>query len=150
MNLGATPLATTYVSSTSLTSTIPAANLTAAATLSLSVTSPAPGGGTSASLSFVVDNPGPTITSITPPSTIIPASATPIVVAGTGFVSGASVVNLGGTPLATTYGSGTLGATIPATSLAAAGTLSITVVNPPPGGGSSSVSYFTADDPVPP
>jgi len=149
VSLGGAPLATTYVSSTSLTSTIPAADLTAAATLSLSVTSPAPGGGTSGSLSFVVDNPGPAITSITPSSTIIPASATPIVVAGTGFVSGASIVNLGGAPLATTYGSGTLGATIPATSLTAAGTLSITVVNPPPGGGSSSVSYFTADDPAP-
>jgi hypothetical protein len=142
-------LTTTYVSATSLTASIPAASLNAAATLSLSVTSPAPGGGTSSALSFVVDNPGPAITSITPSSTIIPASDTPIVVSGTGFVSGASVVNLGGTPLTTTYGSGTLGATLPASSLGVAGTLSITVVNPSPGGGTSNVSFFTADDPAP-
>ncbi len=149
VSLGASPLTTSYVSPTSLTATIPAANLTAATTLTLAVSSPAPGGGTSGDLSFVVDNPGPAIASITPPSTIIPSVDTPITVAGTGFVSGVSVVNLGGSPLATTYGTGTVGATIPAASLASAGTLSITVVNPAPGGGTSNVAFFTANDPAP-
>jgi hypothetical protein len=97
----------------------------------------------------VVDNPGPAIASIAPSSTIIPSADTPITVTGTGFVSGVSVVNLGGAPLATTYGSGSVGATIPAASLATAATLSITVVNPSPGGGTSNVAFFTADDPAP-
>jgi hypothetical protein len=149
VSLGSTPLTTTFVSATSLTSTIPAANLTAAATLMLSVASPAPGGGTSGSLAFVVDNPGPAIASLAPSSTVVPASDTPITVTGTGFVSGVSVVNLGATALATSYGNGTLGATIPAASLGTATTLSITVVNPAPGGGTSNAAFFTANNPAP-
>lgn len=50
-------LATTYVSSTSLTAQIPASDLTAVSTASVTVVSPAPGGGTSASLTFAANPP---------------------------------------------------------------------------------------------
>ena len=147
--LGTTPLATTFVNATTLDSVVPAVALTSAASLVLSVSTPAPGGGTSGTLAFTVDNPGPTITSISPSSTTVPAPDTAITVFGSGFVSGASLVQVGGTAVATTYGSGSLGATIPAAQLAAASTLSISVANPAPGGGMSNVAFFTANDPVP-
>jgi hypothetical protein len=146
--LGTTPLATTFVGTTTLNSVIPAANLSAAATLSLSVSTPAPGGGASGALGFTVANPGPTITTVSPASVIVPAASTPITVSGTGFVS-ASVVQVGGTAVATTYAGGSLDATLSAAQLSAATTLSITVANPAPGGGTSNVAFFTANDPVP-
>jgi hypothetical protein len=147
--LGGVPLATAFVNATTLDAVIPAADLASAVTLSISVTTPAPGGGTSGALGFTVANPGPTITNVSPASTIVPAASTPITVTGTGFVSGASVVQIGGTAVATTYGAGSLGATIPAAQLASATTLSITVANPAPGGGMSNVAFFTANDPLP-
>ncbi len=150
--LGATALATTFVDATTLDATIPAGSLAGAASLVLTVSTPAPGGGTSGALAFTVDNPGPTITAVSPASTLVPSVATAISVTGTGFFSGVSVVQIGGTSVATTYSGGaavTLGATIPASQLASAATLSITVANPPPGGGTSNVAFFTANDPVP-
>ena len=147
--LGGSPLATTFTSATSLGAVIPAASLATAGTLAVAVSTPGPGGGTSAPLGFTVDNPGPSITTITPNATTVPGADTPITVSGSGFLSGVSVVRVGGSPLATTYSGGALGATLPASALAAAATLSITVTNPAPGGGTSNVAYFTASDPVP-
>jgi hypothetical protein len=137
------------VNASTLDAVIPAADLAAAASLALSVSTPVPGGGASGTLGFTVDNPGPTITAVTPSSAIVPAGATPITVTGTGFLSGVSVVQIGGTAIATTYASGALDATIPASDLASATTLSITVMNPAPGGGTSGVAFFTANDPAP-
>lgn len=74
---------------------------------------------------------------------LVPASAAPggvgftLTVNGTGFVSG-SVVNWNGSPLATTYLSGSqVTATVPLSDIESAGTASVTVVNPSPGGASN-------------
>ena len=50
-------LATTYVSATQLTATVPASDLTSATTGLVTVVTPAPGGGTSSSASFTVSAP---------------------------------------------------------------------------------------------
>jgi uncharacterized repeat protein (TIGR03803 family) len=54
VNWNATALATTYVSSTELTATIPASDLTTVGDATITVINPAPGGGTSAGLTFQV------------------------------------------------------------------------------------------------
>lgn len=53
---GSTTLSTVYESPTSLTATIPSANLESAGTLSLSVSNPPPGGGTSSAATFMVNS----------------------------------------------------------------------------------------------
>src|SRR5262249_13534072 len=68
---------------------------------------------------------------------------------GSSFVSG-SVVQVNGAGRTTTFVSGTqLTAAIPASDVAGAGSLSITVVNPTPGGGTSSAVTLTVANPVP-
>jgi hypothetical protein len=52
---GATALTTDYISSTSLSASIPSANLGTASALNISVTNPAPGGGASAAVVFTVN-----------------------------------------------------------------------------------------------
>jgi VCBS repeat protein/IPT/TIG domain-containing protein/FG-GAP repeat protein len=79
---------------------------------------------------------------------LVPAATAPggtgftLTVNGTGFISG-SVVNWNGSPRSTTFvSSSQLQASIPASDIAAPGTASVTVVNPPPGGGSSNVDLL--------
>ena len=83
-----------------------------------------------------------------------PTAATPgggaftLTVNGGGFISG-SVVQWNGSALATTFmNKGQLTASVPAANIAAAGTASVTVVNPSPGGGASNVEYFTITTPT--
>jgi len=63
---------------------------------------------------------------------------------GTGFVSN-STVNWNGSPLVTTFISGSqLTAVVPAGDIATASTGWVTVVSPAPGGGTSNTAFFTA------
>mgnify|MGYP001814469569 FL=1 len=96
-----------------------------------------------------VQNPVPTVT---PP--LDPASATAgglsflLTVTGTDFVS-TSVIRWGTTPVTTTFVSDTvLTATIDAADIASAGSVDVTVANPPPAGGLSNTVTFTIMDPV--
>jgi len=57
VNWNGTALATTFVSSSTLTATVPGANLATPATATITVFNPAPGGGTSNSAFFVVQDP---------------------------------------------------------------------------------------------
>jgi hypothetical protein len=67
-----------------------------------------------------------------------------LTVNGTGFVSN-STVDWNGSPLATTFVSGSqLTAVVPAANVATAGTAWVTVVNPAPGRGTSNAVFFTA------
>jgi len=107
------------------------------------VVNPSPGGGTSASQTFTVNGPAPTLTSISPTSATVGASATTITLTGTNFAAN-STADFNGTTLATTYVSATqLTAVIPASDLAASATTTITVVTPEPGGGTSASQTFT-------
>jgi hypothetical protein len=61
-----------------------------------------------------------------------------------------SVVNWAGSPLTTTYVSGTqITAPVSAADVAKAGTYKVTVTNPAPGGGTTTYLNFTVDNPAP-
>ena len=91
-------------------------------------------------------NPVPTITSITPNTAVVGSTPT-VTVTGTGFTV-ASVVNVDGAPIPSTFVSATqLTGAVPAG--APAGVYSVTVFNPTPGGGTSNAVTFTLTNPVP-
>ena len=139
---GGTSLATTFVSSTQLTATVPASLIATAGTASITVVNPTPGGGTSNAQTFTI-SAVPTISSLNPTCTAAGGPQFTLAVNGTNFVSG-STVRWSGTALATA-GSGTqLTATVPAALIATAGTASITVVTPC--GATSNAQTFTIVD----
>ena len=137
---------------TSISATIPAAQLAGAMAGSHNVTviNPAPGGGTSPGVSFTVTNPSVvSIASVTPSTAMTGAANTSISIVGAGFV-GVSTVSFNGTTISTTYVDGThLTAVIPAALLVAAGDFNVVVTNPPPGGGVSAPSNFQVQNPIP-
>jgi hypothetical protein len=91
-------------------------------------------------------SPMPVATSVSPTAILAGSSDTTITVTGSSFTN-TSTVLIGGTPVATSYGSATqLSATIPAPQLTTLGWTSVSVSNPAPGGGVSAVlpvSIFT-------
>lgn len=140
---------TTFVSSTQLTCTIPASDMTTAGTFNITVFNPAPGGGTSNAQTFTVNNPVPTTTSISPSSKVVGDAQFTMTVNGTNFVS-TSVVRNNGSNRTTTFVSSTqLTCTIPASDMTTVGTFNITVFNPTPGGGTSNAQTFTVNNPIP-
>jgi len=145
---------TTYFSSTQLTASIPASDLTAAGTFNITVFNPAPGGGTSNAQTFTVNpapvtnNPLPATTGISPASKNVGDGTFTLTVNGTNFVP-ASVVRFNGLDRQTTFVNSTqLTATIYDTDLGWAKTFNITVFNPAPVGGTSNAQTFTVN-PVP-
>ena len=141
-----TPLSTTYVSSSSLTAVVPAADLAAGGNAIVTVTTAAPGGG-SATATFAVDYPVPTLSSLSPASVPQGSPAVALTASGSGFVPG-STIDWNGSPLPTTYLSASeLSATIPASDVMSATQASVTVVSPTPGGGSSFAEGFTVAAP---
>src|SRR5437899_7010345 len=116
---------------------------TTAGTYSVTISATNAGGTGSATLTLTINNPVPTITSISPTSTMAGSAQFTLTVNGTKFVS-TSTVNWNGSALTTTFVSSIqLTATVPASLVATAGTASITVVNPGPGGGTSTAKTFT-------
>jgi len=109
------------------------------------------GGGTPSTVSPTpTSNPTPTITTISPNSTVAGSAAFTLTINGTNFVA-ASVVNFGGSALATMFvSSNLLTAVIPAASVASTGTPAVTVTNPAPGGGTSRAINFTITGLAPP
>lgn len=142
-------LATTWVSSSKLTATVPAARLAAAGSFPITVQNPPPGGGVSAPLVFRVEYPVPTTASLSPSRVSAGAAPTPVTVTGTGFYP-ASQVTFDGVAAATTYVDPThVRATLTAAELATAGGILVRVTNPAPGGGMSGAITFTVDNPAP-
>ena len=138
---------TSFVSSTQLTATLTAGDLANAGSLSITVTTAS--SGTSAPLTFTVNNPVPSLASISPSTAAAGGAAFTLTVSGSNFVNG-SVVQVNGSSRSTAFVSGTqLSASIPASDLASAGTLSITVVNPAPGGGASAALPLVVNNPAP-
>ena len=141
---------TTFVSATQLTAAITAADIATAGTATVTVTNPAPGGGTSGNLSFTISAvSGPTLSSIAPATATVSGAAFTLTLAGTGFVTGATV-NFGSNPTITpsSVTSTQIVATIPAADIATAGTMNVTATNPA-GGGTSNAQTFTINNPAP-
>ena len=107
------------------------------------------GSGRSIELPFVIcGNPVPAISSLSPATATAGGAAFTLIVNGSGFANGA-VVRWNGADRLTTFVSDTqLTAAIPATDIAAAGTASITVVNPNPDAVSGAAT-FTINNPAP-
>jgi hypothetical protein len=144
-----TGLTTLYLSSTQLTGTVPASDITAAGTVSVQVINPCPGGCLSNALTFTINNPVPTTTSLSPSSATAGGAAFTLTVTGTNFLS-SSLVQWNGSARTTTWVSGTqLTAAISASDIATAGMASVTVLNPSPGGGTSNALTFTINKPLP-
>jgi hypothetical protein len=131
----ATPLTTSFLSSTQLNAVVPATLITAAGTPFVNVQNP--GGEVSNSVPFTVGAAsGPTINSdgLNPSSAAAGTPSFQLVVSGTNFVNGATVQwNAGGTPTALATGfvnSTTLNALIPANLLVTPGIVFVSVTNP--------------------
>jgi len=140
---------TTFVSDTQLTAAIPATDIATAGTASITVVNPNPDA-VSGAATFTINNPAPAISSLAPATATAGGAAFTLTVTGSGFVNGA-VVRWNGADRPTTFVSATeLQAAIPATDIATAGTVSVTVFNPGPGGGESWAATFTinASNPV--
>lgn len=127
---------TTYLSSTQLSAQISAADIATPGTASVSVSSynaACSSWSFSNNLTFLITGP-PTITSITPARVAACSPNFTMTVNGTNFMSGflvGSIVRWNGLSRTTTYVSPTqLTVLIPASDLTAAGTVSITVLNP--------------------
>ena len=93
--------------------------------------------------------PQPVLTQITPAKALVGSPGPTVVLTGSGFVA-ASVVQVDGTPLATTFIDDTeLRITLPSAKLAAVGLVHISVITLPPGGGLSADLTFAVDNPAP-
>ncbi len=142
-------LATTVVSSSQLTATVPAANIAVAGSASVRVNTPAPGGGNSAAATFTINNPVPTATSSSPSSIAAGSGPFSITVNGTNFNS-QTVVTWNGANLSTTFLSATqVQASVPAANVVVGAVANVNAVNPTPGGGTSASLAFTVNNPAP-
>ena len=145
INFGATALTTTFVSATQLTATVPAGQ--AAGTFPVTVTNPGASGGTSGAVNFVV-TPAPTLTSLAPSTAAAGSAAFTLTSTGTNFTA-TSVISFNGVALATTLVSATsLTATVPASAIATAGTVPVTITTSAPGGTTSNAVNFVITAPV--
>ena len=121
--------------------------------VAVQVTNPAPCvsgqcASNTASLNVTAPPPAPTLTSISPASAGVGGPAFALTATGANF-AGNSVVQVNGSNRPTSFVSATqLTATIAASDLAAAGTLSVTVFTPAPGGGSSAGRSLTVVGPT--
>lgn len=125
VNWNGSPRTPSSITSTQITVTINAADVSTAGSFPVSVTNPSTAA--SNTLNFNVTSPNPSITNINPTSAIVNTGPISLSVTGSGFTSSSKVL-WNGTALATTYVSPTqLTAIIPATDLTTAGNDTITV-----------------------
>ncbi len=139
----------TFFSSTQLTISLSASDQATAGNYAVVVSNPTPGGGASNSVNFVVSNGVPSITSLSPASATVGATAEAVTINGTGFVSTSTVTYNSVAHTATYVSSAQLKITLSATDLVTAGTYPVVVTNPAPGGGASNAVSFTVGNPVP-
>jgi trimeric autotransporter adhesin len=138
----------TYVSGTQLTVAVPANQLASGAVISVVVSNGSSSNSSGATINLEVDNPAPTITFVSPTSELTGAATTAIAVTGTGFMP-ATVINVNGVARTTTFGNSTqISVAITAADVAAAGSLSLTAVNPTPGGGTSAAISLPVNNPT--
>lgn len=144
-----TTLNTSFVNGGKLEATVPSSLLGAAGDFPVAVQNPSPGGGLSAPVVFRVQYPSPQAQSLAPSSAAAGSGPTKVTVTGLGFFI-TSQITFDNAPAATTYVDAThLEATLGASQLASATTISVRVVNPAPGGGTSAALSFEVTNGVP-
>jgi len=144
------PLNTTYVSSTEVTAFVPASFIATIGTPpTISVDNPPPGGTSANFVVIFVNNPVPAITSMSPNGIPAGTSDFTLTINGSGFEPGYSFAYWNGTRLGTTVASSTqLAANVPASDVAAQGTVAVTVFTFDPGGGTSNSLNFNIGPPA--
>jgi uncharacterized repeat protein (TIGR03803 family) len=151
VNWNGTPLATTFVSDTQLTASVPATLLATPGAATVTVANPA--GTSSVGLPFTITTPAPYILDISPDSALVNSASVPLTVNGQYFQSGATIYFSFefGAPVAlmpTTFVSSTeLTATIPSALLSMPGLALVFVTNPD--GTTSDPAVFFIDNPLP-
>lgn len=139
----------TFVSSTQLTATVPAAQLENGGQLAVIAVNGAASSGSGAAVNLQVTNPAPVISSVSPSVEQVNASSLSITVTGTGFVP-STVIQINGGNRTTSYASSTqVSVALTTADVASSGTLSLTAVNPQPGGGTSTAALVAVNNPVP-
>ena len=139
------PLATTFVSATQLTASVPTSVSNPA--LSAAVTVSSPGGAVSNILIFTIDPLRPTIYALSPASAPLGSTSFTLTATGVNFAT-SCVLRWNGSPLSTTFVSATQAtATVPASLVAAAGAAAVTLINP--SGVTSSAATFPITTPAP-
>jgi hypothetical protein len=139
--------ATTFVSATQLTATIPEAEIDLPGMVSVAVSNPPPGGFPANRVTFTVNlgtYPVPILTSIMPTSVIATTPGATICAFGSKFAQGAMLTLNGVSQASIVSGSTSLCANLPASQfvIANVGTLQLGILNPMPGGGASSTLPF--------
>jgi hypothetical protein len=135
--LDGAPLPTTFVSGTELQATIPAASLTAAGERRIAVANPGLASLPSNSAPFEILNPTPHIAGLA-------LTGKTLIVRGSDFVAGATVVWDGVAHEATLVSGAELRATLDDAELATFAETEVTAFNPGPGGGVSNVATLAA------
>jgi hypothetical protein len=146
------PRSTLFVTTSELTAQILASDIENAGSALVEVETVPPGGGVTQPLTFVIDpvNSGvPQITSLSPTSASTGGPALLLLVSGNNFVNQSTVSVNGNIRTTASMGTTLLQATLLSTDFSNAGTLHITVVNPPPGGGASNIFPLPVKNPVP-
>ena len=152
-------LVTTFLSTSQMTTKVPASLIASPGTATVVVFTSTPGGGTSAtSLTFTITpapSNVPTITSISPATVLAGSGGALLVLTGANFAP-QSVVSVNNTNRPTGFINSTiLQVNLTAADVATAGTLSIAVTNPaapppsPPNGGTSNVFAYSIVNPFP-
>jgi hypothetical protein len=142
-------LQTTFITSSQISAAVTPAAIAAGGTVPVLVVNPSPGGGMSNVVTFSITNPASVISSISPTQVFVGGSGFTLTVNGTGFVPGA-VVRLNGVDRPTTFNnSGQLTAQVPASDIAAIGTLTVQVATPAPGGGLSNTAALAVINSTP-
>src|ERR1700733_2890936 len=124
---------TTFISSTQLLSSLTVADQATAGSLSVNAFTPTPGGGTSSAASIAINNSALGAISLSPSTVPVGNPTNAIITAtGTGMVPGTGI-QVNGSARATTYISANqVSFVLLASDVSAAGTLSVTAVNPAP------------------
>jgi outer membrane protein assembly factor BamB len=136
-------LPTQYVSATSLTATVPAADIAAVGTASITVSNASAGGAGSSVVSFAInEGPSPALTSLAPAAAAVGSGSFTLVVTGKNFTSQSTVL-WNGKPQPTVYDSSMqLSVSIGATELSGVSTVAVTVMNDAAEGGTSNPAAF--------
>jgi len=147
-----TALTTSYVTSTSLTATLPAADLATPGTVPVTVSNTSSGGASSGVVNFTIsEQTAPTIATLTPAALMAGGTSFQLIVSGTNFQPGATVLwNGSATP--TEFDSATqLTAQVTAARIANVGNVPVAVSDDAAAGGTSNVSNFmiTVTPPAP-
>jgi adhesin/invasin len=146
---GITVNSTTVDSPTQITANLTITAAAATGPRNVTVINAGPGGGTSAAQSFAVSNPAPTLTGIAPANGD-QLQTLNVIFTGTGFIAGASTVNVGAdiTVNSVTVDSPTqITANLTIGAAAALGARAYSVTNAGPGGGTTVNQTFTVNNP---